>query len=127
VTVDRALIAARDPNCLRCGRVLSPAGDWSAHHRWLRSQGGPDTPSNVIGLCGTGTTGCHGWAHSHPLLAGIGGWILRANPHPVPAAAPVHCAWRGWILLDNSEFYGWRPYFPDDGAPALPDLSGVLR
>lgn len=41
--------------CRLCGK--HPA---SAHHLIPRSLGGIWTESNIVGLCGDGTTGCHG-------------------------------------------------------------------
>lgn len=38
------------------------------HHRDPRGMGGTkaaDTPENLVHLCGSGTTGCHGWIESH--------------------------------------------------------------
>lgn len=31
------------------------------HHRLPEGAGGPATMANLIHLCGSGTTGCHGW------------------------------------------------------------------
>jgi hypothetical protein len=33
-------------------------------------------PSNVVTLCGTGTTGCHGWVEAHREQATEQGWLL---------------------------------------------------
>lgn len=40
--------------CVLCGKP------GSLHHVYPRSQGGDDVPENLLGLCGTGTTGHHG-------------------------------------------------------------------
>jgi 5-methylcytosine-specific restriction endonuclease McrA len=56
--VDRVPILRKllsDRECRLCGR---PAG--SGHHLIKRSHGGDDVADNVIPLCGSGTTGCHG-------------------------------------------------------------------
>jgi hypothetical protein len=69
----------------------------STHHRKLRSQGGLDEPDNLIRLCGSGTTGCHGWAHANPAVArsyGLIVWRIR-NPAEVPVRK-----FHGWVLLD---------------------------
>jgi len=50
--------------CVRCGR---PAAN--RHHRLPRSRGGTDDPHNVVPLCGSGSTGCHGWVHANPAEA----------------------------------------------------------
>lgn len=41
--------------CLLCGQT--PV---TRHHVVSRSLGGSDVPANIVMLCGTGTTGCHG-------------------------------------------------------------------
>lgn len=47
---------ARRHRCVRCGRR---ADSWQ--HRVPEGQGGPDDAFNCVPLCGSGTTGCHGW------------------------------------------------------------------
>lgn len=90
--------------CVRCGRT--PPGrtrglDWSIHHRRSRRVIRPDThmPGNLVLLCGSGSTGCHGWTHEHPVLARRLGLIVRVRL--VPAEQPV-TAWYGRALLDNA-------------------------
>lgn len=62
VAVDRA--GAR---CERCAAALWNA--WaSAHHRRPRGMGGRrghDTAADLLVLCGSGTTGCHGWVEAN--------------------------------------------------------------
>ena len=50
-----ALLERDGEGCLLCGR--QPV---SIHHVIPRSLGGDDAVENLVGLCGTGTTGCHG-------------------------------------------------------------------
>lgn len=77
----RAVIVARDnARCRRCGE---PGG--SVHHRRPRGMGGTRTtpdPSWGVVLCGTGTTGCHGWVESHRELARAEGYLLPAGMDP---------------------------------------------
>ena len=54
--------------CEKCGEDFL----WgvSVHHRRPRMMGGSKNellhqPANLIALCGSGTTGCHGWVESH--------------------------------------------------------------
>src|SRR5690349_12148 len=68
--------------CERCGQ----AGE-SVHHRKKRSQGGTWCWENLAFLCGTGTTGCHGWVEHNPNDAEWEGWHVR--PWQQPAATPV--------------------------------------
>jgi hypothetical protein len=72
--------AAKDRDgdtCQRCGRNLQgqPA---SKHHRKLKGRGTPpeefDRVENIVVLCGTGTTGCHGWAHAERTASHEAGW-----------------------------------------------------
>jgi hypothetical protein len=74
----------------------------SAHHRRKRSQGGQWTSDNLIHVCGSGTTGCHGWIEAHPHLALERGLTLA---HGEPMARPVELVFRGhrarWRLEDN--------------------------
>ncbi|PJM79984.1 HNH endonuclease [Bifidobacterium scaligerum] len=100
----RRLVLARDGyRCVACGRSVD--GVWSGysiHHRHLRSHPFPGlhSPSNLITLCGSGTTGCHGEAHQNRVLAQRMGWIIPMwNEHP--ESSPVRDARRGWMLLDD--------------------------
>lgn len=55
----RALVLARDGHaCVCCGRsVIGQVA--SLQHRKRRSQGGGNSPANLITVLGDGTTGCH--------------------------------------------------------------------
>lgn len=63
-------------------------GATNAHHRRNRSQGGKDVLSNLILLCGSGTTGCHGWVTENPDWAEIRGYTIKGTK-TVPADVPV--------------------------------------
>jgi hypothetical protein len=55
----RALVLARDGYCcVCCGRPVI-GEPYSLQHRRRRSQGGDNSPSNLVTVLGTGTTGCH--------------------------------------------------------------------
>jgi hypothetical protein len=54
----------------------------SIHHRKRRSQGGTHTPENLLLLCGTGTTGCHGWVHANVTESLEAGWLVRGSADP---------------------------------------------
>lgn len=78
--------------CFRCGKHVSERWPgYSCHHRQSKSVG-PDTLENRIMLCGSGTTGCHGWVHSHPKMSRDEGWIV--SRYAVPAEEPA----RHWDL-----------------------------
>jgi hypothetical protein len=71
------IVDARDQQCcVRCGKWLSNNG--SRHHRQRRAVGG-HLVVNLILLCGSGTTGCHGWVHANPARARAEGLIVRAS------------------------------------------------
>lgn len=93
-------------HCMRCGRNLYDPSVWpgrSGHHRQLRRRADPtvrDLPCNIVELCGSGTTGCHGWTHAHPAEAERFGYIIPSWRDPLNA--PIR-DWNGdwWWLLDD--------------------------
>ena len=65
--------------CVICGGI-----DISIHHILPRGQGGDDVWENLVPLCGSGTTGCHGGVEggltaSHTLW---GATCSRRGPTP---------------------------------------------
>lgn len=95
------LVRERDHNaCARCGGT----NQLTTHHRRARGMGGSrwpgiNQPSNLLTLCGSGTTGDHGWVTNHPAESRDLG--LSVSMHADPAAVPV-LTWRGWVYLTNS-------------------------
>jgi hypothetical protein len=85
LTLEQRVFQRDLERCVKCG--TGSALMWSCHHRKLRSQGGADGPENRITLCGSGTTGCHGWAHHNRDEAAESGWCVR--PWDDPADVPV--------------------------------------
>jgi hypothetical protein len=87
------LVERADGRCEMCG---FPANN--AHHRKNRSQGGEDELSNLLLLCGSGTTECHGWVTHHPAESKrLGLSVWRSDE---PEFTPV--MYRGhWARLDN--------------------------
>lgn len=91
---------------MRCGRNLHDPTVWqgrSGHHRQLRRRADPtvrDLPGNIVELCGSGTTGCHGWTHAHPAEAERSGYIIPSWRDPL--SVPIR-DWNGdwWWLLDD--------------------------
>lgn len=90
------LVDERDAyRCQRCGAHLAITAG-SRHHRQLRRHG-DHSPANLILLCGSGTTGCHGWVHAHPAQARQLGLMVRGSD--VAAAVPVYRGLtRRWTL-----------------------------
>lgn len=66
--------------------VCTTAWGLNQHHRKLRRHGGSDEGENLITVCGSGTTGCHGWIHSHPTESYRRGWLVHSwdSPEEVP-------------------------------------------
>lgn len=103
--------------CVKCGRHIGTGVN--KHHRKLRSRGGKGNVANGILLCGSGTTGCHGWAHANVKEATRLGLIVASwdDEREVPVKT-----WRGWMLLDDEG--DWSPATePDVGAPGLPEVQ----
>lgn len=95
--MDSHLLVRDHRELRRCARDGESLWGGSLHHRKLRSQNGADSCDNLVGLCGSGTTGCHGWAHHNRDDAAREGWIVPS--HVDPATVPVkHFVW-GWVLL----------------------------
>lgn len=93
--------------CARCGDFGA-----SIQHRKPRRLGGTvdpaiNFPSNLIWVCGSGTTGCHGHMESYRTEAYAMGWLLHAADDPT--AVPV-VLWDGRrVLLDNVGGYTPAP------------------
>lgn len=82
----------------------------SYQHRKRRGQCAPEekwAPSNGLAVCGSGTTGCHGWIHRNPELAREQGWEVSLYDDPASTS----------VWLHNPNFYGRRELFllRDDG------------
>jgi hypothetical protein len=102
--------------CFLCGRGLrfeDRARGWSMHHRKPRGTGGVgskaaaeiSSPANALVLCGSGTTGCHGWAeHNRTRAIEMGVLISRhaVGPAFLPAAVRVQRNDKTWWLLTDS-------------------------
>lgn len=106
----RRIVLERDQwSCVSCGRYLN-LYDYSLHHRIPRGMGGTkaawiDQPANLISLCGSGTTGCHGWVeHGDRGQAVEWGYIIRRGvaAQALPEAVKVLTYPRGWLLYDNA-------------------------
>lgn len=97
--VRKALYERAGNSCERCG--VSNAYTYSAHHRRPRGMGGSsdpatDTLTNLVLLCGSGTTGCHGWTESQRTESYVSGYLVRQSNDP--ADEPI--VYRGqWVYL----------------------------
>lgn len=100
----RDLVNLRDGGvCVKCGRV-DPFFGVNFDHRVNRSQGGDWRASNGQLLCGSGTTGCHGWVTTEPGKAIADGWACPgyADPAEWPARRYIWSRWGtvalSWVL-----------------------------
>jgi hypothetical protein len=101
----RAIVWERDENrCQWCGRLLRRDVDvTSLQHRRPRGMGGsrrPDAnePQNLVLMCGTGTTECHGHVEKNRLEAFESGFLIRQ--HDDPLNIPLQSYDRRWWRLN---------------------------
>lgn len=117
----RVAILDRDQFCIGCGSHHN----LTIQHRRARGMGGSKDPvtrsvSNGLVLCGSGTTGCHGWTEVHPMAGRFLGW--RVNSHEEPAEVPVYRA--------NSEYGPHWALLEEDGSwksPINHPSTGMAR
>lgn len=114
-TVRIAFFEREQERCFRCRRPLrfeDRGIGWSAHHRRPRQMGGVGRPggeyalqiasiTNCLILCGSGTTGCHGWAERLRAIAEDYGYIVRRGID-TPAGTRIKRADGSWWLLTES-------------------------
>jgi hypothetical protein len=95
-----------------CGMFVTngPRGFfWSIHHRADRGMGGSkapwmNLPSNLVVLCGSGTTGCHGFVTNHKRDAVAEGFsVLRGIL--LPSQVPILHQLYGRVLLKDDGDY----------------------
>ena len=113
------ILGATDGRCAGCGAV--PV---TCQLRRARGMGGTTStaaghPANGVALCGSGTTGCHGWAEHHPEHAARLGWRLRPgeDPHEAPWWHYV-LGWRRWVT--GPDGYTGHAYVDEDDLEDLP-------
>src|SRR5215475_530537 len=107
----RAAVIIRDGyRCARCGQACGPgtSAPYSIQHRKARGVGGGNEMSNLILLCGTGTTGCHGQCELRRGAEAWGGYWLPS--YVDPRSYPV-------LYFDAADDEGgWFRYLHDDGS-----------
>lgn len=106
------LVIARAAGCCdRCGGPVDGWDGYSLHHRDPRGMGGrkgAHTAANVVLLCGSGTTGCHGWVEGNRTAAEAEKWLIRGTVAR-PETTPVFRHGREWVLPTEE---GWAPAEP---------------
>lgn len=106
----RRIFFERDKErCFRCQKWLrweQRGTGWSMHHRLPRGMGGSSDPvvngaANAVTLCGSGTTGCHGWIEQHRAIAEDHGYIVRRGIVP-PSGIRIKKSDGIWVMLTSS-------------------------
>jgi hypothetical protein len=98
-------------------------GRWSVQHRRPAGMGGTNSPTfnapwNVLLVCGSGTTGCHGWIETHRTLSQEAGWLV--SQYADPATAIVMALGRPVLLTPD-----WA--YLDPHAEDVARVADVLR
>lgn len=104
----RKVVADRAGHCCEvCGLALHDGTTWirthSFHHRQPRGMGGRganlslNSPGNLLLLCGSGITGCHGRVESRRTEAYLAGWLVHSFQEST--AIPVTVWWSPTRLL----------------------------
>lgn len=82
--------------CVRCGQPITGERgmDWSIQHRRPRGSGGSrdpriNRPANLIVLCGSAVTLCHGAVESNRAAARAYGYLVSQHTPVTPAEVPV--------------------------------------
>lgn len=109
-TVRHAFFKRERGRCFRCRRLLRFEGrgvEWSAHHRRPRGSGGTSnveiaSVANCLILCGSGTTGCHGWVERFRASAREYGYLVPLNGITTPETTRVKRQDGTWWLLTRS-------------------------
>lgn len=97
----RALLHERAHGCCE---ICGSHGATNAHHRQNRSQGGSDRLANLLLLCGSGTTGCHGTVTKAPVWADQLGYTVKRDQSAAGKAVwrwSREAARNEWVLLDD--------------------------
>ena len=118
------LVTLRDGGvCVKCLRGHTVYGV-NRDHRKNRSAGGLTVLSNLQLLCGTGTTGCHGWVTEHPTDAVAEGWAVPGWPTADPRLWPA----RRWVRAPHgTRRLAWVTYGDDGGVTEITEEEARER
>lgn len=96
--------------CEVCGTPCADqrGTDWSLHHRRPRGMGGTrwsgiNLPSNLLLVCGSGTTLCHGVIENYRAGAVAAGWLVLSRTDPATVAVLITRD-RWCYLTDDGEY-----------------------
>lgn len=103
--------------------ICAHARATNMHHRRPRGMGGTTrnihTPAWILHVCGSGTTGCHGYIEGNRTLAYRNGWLLRANQ--IPATTPAWIRGTGFVILnDDGRYEPWGSAWEKPDTKAMP-------
>lgn len=79
-----AVLDRDDRCCTRCGVGLE-GRRYSLHHRRRKGAGGSTllhTMANLVSLCGSGSTGCHGYVEENRAACYVLGWLVPNGASP---------------------------------------------
>lgn len=115
MNADEKAIARDLGACARCGRHvahLERGIAWSLHHRRPRGSGGSsiawvEGAANKVVLCGSGTTGCHGWVEANRKDARAAGFLVPLNGVQKADEVAIKHHTLGLVLLTDEG--GWAP------------------
>lgn len=84
----RAMVRERSGGvCEVCGTARAT----NYQHRKNRSQAGEWSVVNGLDVCGSGTTGCHGWIHANPTKSYERGWMVHSWDDPANVPVRIGC------------------------------------
>ena len=89
---------------LHCCEVCGGRGATNAHHRVNAGQGGRATRGNLLLVCGSGTTGCHGRITANPAWARAQSYTVGGTFEPCDVPVVRWSRWTGSpqvVLLDD--------------------------
>jgi 5-methylcytosine-specific restriction endonuclease McrA len=96
-----------DFTCQRC-KVSVLGRAYSLHHRKGRHGADAHARSNLVVLCGSGASGCHGHVHQHPTESYRDGWMVHRlggeDPEDVPL---IDVAGRMFGLTNDGQVIAW--------------------
>jgi hypothetical protein len=105
----RAIVKERaDGRCEAAIDYVCYGSHDTTHHRLKKGQGGSWAPSNLLGVCGDGTVGCHGYIEANPSWAMEEGLWVRSTSNPRDVS--VHMRWanqKSWWFLDDEGLLHW--------------------